>query len=111
MGDMTPLLVAVMAFGCVSIIIFVVGRYVSSQATMHRRLPVSVSTSQRSESVVPNFFLASLAGKFDEKKFGIEGPDSHETKTGLDQSWVFFRPGNTSIHISAAGSRAGLTPG
>ena len=33
MADMTPLLIAVMAFGCVSIIIFIVGRYVTSQAT------------------------------------------------------------------------------
>ena len=76
MAEMTPLLIAVMAFGCVAIIVFVVGRYVASQATMHRRLPVPVSTSQsagRSEHVVPNFFLASLAGKFDEKNFGIEG--------------------------------------
>ena len=63
MGDMTPLLVAVMAFGCVAIIIFVIGRYVTSQATMHRRLPVSVSTSQSSESVVPNFFLGFIGGE------------------------------------------------
>jgi len=89
MGDMTPLLVAVMAFGCVSIIIFVVGRYVSSQATMHRRLPISVSTSQRSESVVPNFFLASLAGKLDEKKFGIEGPIRTKLRRDLIRAGFF----------------------
>ena len=69
MGDMTPLLVAVMAFGCVSIIIFVVGRYLTSQAVMHRRLPIPVS-SQNSD--IPNFFTASLTG-LDETKFGIEG--------------------------------------
>jgi tight adherence protein C len=76
MGDMTPLLIAGLAFGCVTIIIFIVGRYVTSQATMERRLPIAASTSQRagsSQNVAPNFFLASLAGKFDEKKFGIEG--------------------------------------
>jgi tight adherence protein C len=89
MGDMTPLLVAVMAFGCVSIIIFVVGRYVSSQATMHRRLPISVSTSQRSESVVPNFFLASLAGRLDEKKFGIEGPIRTKLRRDLIRAGFF----------------------
>jgi tight adherence protein C len=76
MVDVTPLLVAVMAFACVSIIVFIVGRYFTSQATMHRRLPIPVSTSQSaglSDSVVPNFFLSSLADKIDEKKFGIEG--------------------------------------
>ena len=65
-----------MAFACVAIIVFVVGRYASSQAEMQRRLPVSGSRSQSaglSENVVPNYFLASLVEKFDEKKFGIEG--------------------------------------
>src|SRR5262249_15435337 len=89
MGDMTPLLVAVMAFGCVSIIIFVVGRYLMSQAVINRRLPVSVSTSQRSESVVPNFFLASLAGKLDEKKFGIEGPIRTKLRRDLIRAGFF----------------------
>ena len=63
MAEITPLLVAVMAFGCVTIIIFVAGRYAASRARMQRRLPVLVPTSQGaggSEHVVPNFFLASL---------------------------------------------------
>src|SRR5215467_5503649 len=89
MGDMTPLLVAIMAFGCVSIIIFVVGRYVSSQATMHRRLPIPVSTSQRSEGVVSNFFLESFAGKFDEKNFGIEGPIRTKLRRDLIRAGYF----------------------
>jgi tight adherence protein C len=75
MFELTPLLVAVLAFGCVAIIVFAVGRYVTSEASMHRRLPISASMSQSaglSESV-PNFFLASLVEKLDEKKFGIEG--------------------------------------
>ena len=76
MLDMVPMLIAVLAFCCVAIIIFIVGRYVTSEATMHRRLPIPVSTSRSagsSDNAVPNFFLASLAGKLDEKKFGIEG--------------------------------------
>ena len=76
MFEMAPLLVAVLAFGCVAIIVFVVGRYVASQASMQRRLPIPASMSQgasSSENVVPNFFLASLVEKLDEKKFGIEG--------------------------------------
>lgn len=76
MLDLTPLLVALMVFGFVAIIVFVVGRYLTDQALMHRRLPISVSTPQSGglPDSVPNFFLASLAGKIDEKKFGIEGP-------------------------------------
>ena len=78
MVDMTPLLIAVMAFGCVSIIIFVIGRYVTSQATMHRRLPVPVRRRRVSgDSVVPNFFLASLAGKFRREKIRYRGSAPH----------------------------------
>ena len=76
MSEMAPLIIAVMAFGCVAIIVFIVGRYVTSQASMQRRLPVPASTSQSgdtSQNVVPKFLLGSLAENFDEKKFGIEG--------------------------------------
>jgi tight adherence protein C len=89
MGDMTPLLVAVLAFGCVSLIIFIVGRYATSQATMHRRLPIPVSTSQRSKSAVPNLFLGPLAGKLDEKKFGIEGQIRTKLRRDLIRAGYF----------------------
>jgi tight adherence protein C len=85
MMEVVPLVVAVMAFGCVAIVVFVIGRYLNSQATVHRRLPVAASTSgapDLAENVVPNFFLASLAEKLDEKTFGIEG--SIRTKLRLD---------------------------
>ena len=112
MGDMTPLLIAVMAFGCVSIIIFIVGRYVTSQATMHRRLPIPVSTSQSaglSDSVVPNFFLASLAGKLDEKKFGIEGQIRTKLRRDLIRAGYFSDQAIRYIHICSDRSRTGLT--
>ena len=76
MFEMAPVIIAVMAFGCVAIIVFIVGRYVSSQASMQRRLPVTASTSQggdTSQNVMPTSLLGSLAGNLDEKKFGIEG--------------------------------------
>jgi tight adherence protein C len=75
MLEMTPLLIALIAFASVAAIIFVVGRYVESQASINRRLPIPASTSPSvglSESA-PSNFLASLAGKVDERKFGIEG--------------------------------------
>ena len=92
MLEMAPFLVAVMAFGCVAIIVFVVGRYVASEASMHRRLPIPASTSQSaglSESVVPNFFLASLAEKLDEKKFGIEGQIRTKLRRDLIRAGYF----------------------
>ena len=112
MLDMVPLLVAVMAFGCVAIIVFVVGRYVASQASMHRRLPIPASTSQSaslSENVVPNFFLASLAEKLDEKKFGIEGQIRTKLRRELIRAGYFSDQAIPFYIFTAAGSRIGLT--
>lgn len=92
MFEITPLLVSVMAFACVAIVVFVVGRYVLSQAVMQRRLPIPESTSQGgslSERVVPNFFLASLLGKVDEKKFGIEGQIRTKLRRDLVRAGYF----------------------
>ena len=92
MLEMVPLLVVVLAFGCVAIIVFVVGRYAASQASMHRRLPIHASTAQSaglSESVVPNFFLASLAEKLDERKFGIEGQIRTKLRRDLIRAGYF----------------------
>jgi tight adherence protein C len=92
MLEMVPLLVAVLAFGCVAIIVFVVARYLASEATMHRRLPIRASTSQGadlSENVVPIFFLAALAEKLDEKKFGIEGPIRTKLRRDLIRAGYF----------------------
>ena len=92
MVDVTPLLIAVMAFGCVSIIIFIVGRHLTSQARMHRRLPIALSTSQGaglSDSDLPNFFLRSLAETVDEKKFGIEGQIRTKLRRNLLRAGYF----------------------
>jgi tight adherence protein C len=92
MFEMVPLLITVMAFACVAIIVFVLGRYVVSQAQMQRRLPIPASTSQSaglSENVVSNVFLASLVGKLDEKKFGIEGQIRAKLKRDLIRAGYF----------------------
>jgi tight adherence protein C len=74
MLEMTPLLVALIAFASVAAIIFVVGRYVESQALINQRLarPSTSPSAGLSESARSNF-LTSLASKVDERKFGIEG--------------------------------------
>src|SRR5262249_46374698 len=86
------LVVAAMAFGCVAIVVFVVGRYLNSQATMQRRLPITASASggpDLSEDIVPNFFLASLAEKIDEKRFGIQGPIRAKLRRDLIRAGYF----------------------
>ena len=92
MVENVPLLVAVIAFGCVAMIVFIVGRYVADQASMQRRLPVGTSTSGRgevSDYVVPNFFIATLSGKINEKRFGIEGPIRTKLRRDLIRAGYF----------------------
>ena len=62
MSEWTPLLVTLMAFGSVAAIVYVAARYLTSQASMHRRLPIHAagSSSGVTEDIVPNYFLASL---------------------------------------------------
>jgi tight adherence protein C len=103
MTEMVPLVVAAMSFGSVAIVVFVVGRYLSSQATMHRRLRISTSTlgsTDLSGNVVPNFFLASLAERLDEKKFGIEGTIRTKLRRDLIRAG-FFSDYATRLYILA----------
>jgi tight adherence protein C len=92
MFEFVPLLVITIAFASVAIIVFVVGRYVATQASMQRRLPVPASTPQGaspSDIGVPNFFLTSLAGNLDEKKFGVEGPLRTKLRRDLTRAGYF----------------------
>jgi tight adherence protein C len=88
MFELTPLLITILAFGCVAILVFIMGRYVASQASMQRRLPIPVSTSQSGGSS-EGVFLGSIAGKFDEKTFGIEGPLRTKLKRDLTRAGYF----------------------
>ena len=93
MFELVPLLVTILAFGSVAIVVFIVGRYAGSEAAMQRRLPIRVSTSQTggssSEGGVPNVLLGSLAGKLDEKAFGIQGPIRTKLRRELTRAGYF----------------------
>ena len=92
MFELVPLLITILAFGCVAILVFIMGRYMASEASMQRRLPIPVSTSQSggvSEGGVSNVFLGSLAGKLDEKRFGIEGPLRTKLRRDLTRAGYF----------------------
>jgi len=91
MTEVVPLVVAAMSFGSVAIVVFVVGRYLSNQATMHRRLPIPTASGSvdLSGNVAPNYFLASLAEKLDEKKFGIQGPIRAKLRRDLIKAGYF----------------------
>jgi tight adherence protein C len=75
MTQIEPLLIPLLAFGCVVIIVLVAGRYAAYHVSMQRRLATTsaLENGGSSRNVAENFFLASLASKIDERKFGIEG--------------------------------------
>lgn len=101
MSELTPALVVLMAFLCVAAIVWVAGRYLTSQASMHRRLPVSGSqSSSLADDAVPNFFLASLTKKIDEKRFGIEGPLRVKLRRDLVRAG-YFSDQSVRIYILA----------
>jgi tight adherence protein C len=91
MTEVVPLVVAAMSFGCVAMIVFVVARHFSSQAIMHRRLPIraTLESPELSEGVAPNYFLNVLSEKLDEKKFGVEGAIRAKLKRDLIRAGFF----------------------
>jgi tight adherence protein C len=91
MLETTPILVALIAFASVTGIVFVVGRYMESQAVMRRRLsvPDSKSVSGGLTEPAPSNVLGSLAARVDEKKFGIEGALRSKLRRDLVRAGYF----------------------
>jgi tight adherence protein C len=91
MLETTPILVALIAFASVTGIVFVVGRYMESQAVMQRRLsiPESESVSGGLTERVPSNVFGSLAARVDEKKFGIEGALRNKLRRDLLRAGYF----------------------
>jgi tight adherence protein C len=71
MLEVTPLLLTFITFVVVATSVVVAGRVLSSQASMQRRLPVPVFAAEAPPSKAPANFIAILANKIDEKKFGV----------------------------------------
>jgi tight adherence protein C len=89
MLDITPILIALIAFASVTAIVFVVGRYMESQAAMQRRLSLADPTSVSKGLTVPSNIFGSLAARVDEKKFGIEGVLRNKLRRDLLRAGYF----------------------
>src|SRR5229473_6449269 len=72
MQDSIPLLVAVLSFGAVTAIAFVVGQYVWVQARIQRRLSAPAQTSGVARTRPPRALDAFITRHFDEKRFGVD---------------------------------------
>jgi tight adherence protein C len=71
MLEVTPLIVTIVAFVVVAATVMVIGRALSIQASMQRRLPIPVLTTSVAPHRASANLVALLASKIDEKKFGV----------------------------------------
>src|SRR6516164_6971445 len=72
MTDLTPLLVAVLAFGAVAAVVYVAGQHYSAYAQMARRLPVPVRASASPTAASPTAIQSFIATHFHEQRFGVD---------------------------------------
>jgi tight adherence protein C len=73
MEQLLPYLIVLLAFGAVSVLIFVVGQFVSGQARLQRRLSMSTPAAGLSAVRPPEGALQRFVSRhFDEKRFGID---------------------------------------
>src|SRR5438874_74049 len=72
MQESIPLLVAVLSFGAVSALAFVVGQYVWVQSRIQRRLSGPAHTHVVAKPRRPKALDAFITKHFDEKRFGVD---------------------------------------
>jgi tight adherence protein C len=72
MIEVVPLIVAILSFGTVAAIVFVVGQYLATQAQMRRRLPASARAPDSPIGAPPRTFHLFIAKHFYEKRFGVD---------------------------------------
>src|SRR5690242_15628658 len=72
MTEWTPFLVAVLAFGAMSGIAFVVGQHYLRASHMQRRLPLPQAATGSAGGDVASSIGRLVARHFDEKRFGVD---------------------------------------
>src|SRR5215469_7979314 len=89
MSDAIPIIVAILMFCAVAAAILVLGRYVATQASMHRRLPVPASANQSGPIRPSSTLIGRLAETIDEKKLGVDGPLRKKLRKDLTRAGFF----------------------
>ena len=89
MSEAVPIIVAVLMFCAVAAAILVLGRYVVTQASMQRRLPVPAATTEPGQFQPSSTIIGRLAETIDEKKFGVDGPLRKKLRRDLIRAGFF----------------------
>ena len=99
--DLSPTLIALLAFGAVAAIVFVIGQLLTTQARVQQRVGAPV----RSGGAAPNVGFADsfdslVKTYFDEKRFGVEGSMRSKLRRDLVRAG-FFSPNALNYYIFA----------
>jgi tight adherence protein C len=88
MPDSIPLIVAILSFGAVSAIAFLVGQYVWAQSRIQRRLSLPTPASNLT-TTRPRTLDAFIAKHFDVKRFGLDDSLRSKLRRELVQAGYF----------------------
>jgi len=98
MVEVLPIFIAVLFFGTVTAVAFVLGRYLASQAQIQRRLPAQARVVSSGQ---PNTALQAFVRKhFDEQRFGISSTLRGKLRRELLKAG-FFRNDAVNYYIFA----------
>jgi tight adherence protein C len=89
MSDLTPFLVAVLAFGAMAGIAFVAGQYYLRAAHMQRRLPVPQAATAAPGGQAAGSIARLVARHFDEKRFGVDDTLRGKLRSNLIRAGYF----------------------
>lgn len=89
MPEYYPILIALLAFGTVACLVFVVGQHISSQGRVQQRVVAGARATAGADSVRSSHFDVVLRTYFDEKKFGVEGSVRAKLRRDLVRAGFF----------------------
>ena len=102
MFDLSPTLIAILAFGAVTAVVFVIGQVIATQARVQQRVGAPARTSG-GPAAAPGFtetLDAVVKTYFDEKRFGVQGSVRANLRRELVRA-AFFSPRALNYYIFA----------
>jgi tight adherence protein C len=96
--DISPTMIALLAFGTVAAIVFVMGQFIATQARVQQRVGAGTRAGAAPASGLTSSLDALVRIYFDEKRFGVEGSVRAKLRRELVRAG-FFGPNAISYYI------------
>jgi tight adherence protein C len=91
MGEWTPIVIGLLAFGAIGGFAFVAGQHYVRAAHLNRRLPIRPEASPQSTAAGGGGIAALVGRHFDEKRFGLDTAARTKLRLSLLQAGYFRR--------------------